>query len=101
MLTDKEVKHIAALARIKLTDKEEEHFKKDLSSILGYVETLNKVPTDNVEPLYQVTGIANATRVDETRNSFVMNDGLKRTLIEQAPGHEGDYIKVKAVLKAK
>lgn len=101
MLTDKEVKHIATLARIKLSEQEEEHFKKDLSSILGYVETLNKVPTDNVEPLYQVTGITNATRSDEPRGSFVMNDELKRTLIEQAPSHENDYIKVKAVLKAK
>lgn len=101
MLTDKEVKHIATLARIKLTEREEEHFKKDLSSILGYVETLNKVPTDNVEPLYQVTGIANATRVDQDRSSFVMNEALKHTLIEQAPEHDGDYIKVKAVLKAK
>lgn len=101
MLTDKEVKHIAALARIKLSEREEEHFKKDLSSILGYVETLNKVPTDNVEPLYQVTGIANAVRGDEPRGSFVMNGNLKRTLIEQAPAHEDDYIKVKAVLKAK
>jgi aspartyl-tRNA(Asn)/glutamyl-tRNA(Gln) amidotransferase subunit C len=101
MLTDKEVKHIATLARIALTEQEEEHFKKDLSSILGYVDTLGQVPTDNVEPLYQVTGITNAARSDEPRQEFVMNEELRQTLIEQAPAHDKDYIKVKAVLKAK
>lgn len=101
MLTDKEVKHIATLARIQLTEKEEEHFKKDLSSILSYVGTLNSVPTDNVEPLYQVTGLVNAARSDEPRQSFVMDERLRRTLIEQAPAHENGYLKVKAVLKAK
>jgi len=60
MLTDKEVKHIANLARIKISEKEEKSLKKDLSSILEYIEKLNEIDTTGVEPLYQTTGLVNS-----------------------------------------
>jgi len=99
MLTDKEVKHIAGLARIQLTESEQDKFKKDLSSILGYIDTLKKVDTESVEPLYQVTGLENAVRPDEPRNSFPMNEKLNELLIGQAPMKEEKFVKVKSVLK--
>jgi len=99
MLSDKDVQHIATLARIKLTSQEEEKFKKDLSSILDYIETLKRVDTERVAPLYQITGLENALRPDEPRPSFTMDEKLDRLLIGQAPDVRGHFVKVKPVLR--
>lgn len=98
MLTEKDVQHIAELARIKLTEKEKEKFKKELSSILDYVKKLNELDTERVEPLYQTTGIVNALREDKHRKDFEMNEDLNKKLIGQAPHRQDRFIKVKNVL---
>ncbi len=100
MLTDKELDHIAKLARIELSDTHREKFKKELSSIIGYIDQLNKVDTEGIEPLYQVTGLTNATRHDDHRGDFVMDAQLTEYLIGQAPASQERLVKVKAV-KAK
>lgn len=99
MLTDKEIKHIAQLARIEVDEKTEEKLKQELSSILGYIEKLNEVNTDSVQPLYQTTGLVNATRADEPRGDFAMTEELNEKLIGQSPHREGRFIKVRSVLK--
>lgn len=101
MLTDKEIKHIAELARIEISAKEEKNLKKDLSSILEYIDQLNEVDTDKVEPLYQTTGLVDSFRNDEPRGEFEMNEGLNEKLIGQAPEKEGRFVKVKSVLAHK
>jgi aspartyl-tRNA(Asn)/glutamyl-tRNA(Gln) amidotransferase subunit C len=99
MLTDEELKHIAKLARIELSEAEEQRFKKDLTSVLGYIDKLSEVDTSNVEPLFQVTGLSNAFRPDEPRKDFEMSEKLNELLIGQAPGKQGRFIKVKGALK--
>ena len=94
-----DIDKVANLARIKLTDKEKKSLSRDLSSILDYVDKLNQVESDKVEPLYQTTGLANAVRSDKTREEFMSPDSLKKYLIEQAPDHQDRLIKVKAILK--
>lgn len=94
----KTIKHIASLARIKLTEGEEEKMKNELSSILDYIEQLNKVDTSGVEPLFQTTGLINSMRSDENREEFKMNEDLISKLIGQAPNKENGFIKVKSVL---
>lgn len=101
MLTDAEVKHIASLARIKITEKEEKGLKKDLSSILEYIDKLNEVDTTEVEPLYQTTGLADSFRSDESRGEFEMDKNLNEKLIGQAPHRQDRFIKVKSVLERK
>jgi len=101
VITEKEVRHIASLARIKISEKEEKSLKKDLSSILEYIEKLNKVDTTGVEPLYQTTGLVNSMRPDESRGEFEMNDELDKKLIGQAPHKENRFVKVKSVLSHK
>lgn len=64
-LTQQQVRHIAKLARLKLSDEEVEKFSKELTSILGYIEKLNEVNTENVEPTAQVTGLHNVFRPDD------------------------------------
>lgn len=99
MLTDKDIEHIASLARIALTDTEREKFKKDLSSVLDYITVLNACRTEGIEPLIQVTGLTNAMRADEYRGDFPMTDQLFEHLVGQAPMREGRFVKVKTVLK--
>ncbi len=101
MLTDKEVKHIAGLARIKISDEEEQSLKKDLSSTLEYIDQLNEIDTSNVEPLYQTTGLVDSFRSDEPREEFKMDENLNDKLIGQAPHKEDRFIKVKSVLSHK
>src|SRR3990167_5447684 len=101
MLTDKEVRHIAELARIKISEKEEKGLKKDLSSILEYIDKLNEVDTAGIEPLYQTTGLVDSFRTDEPRGEFEMDDNLNEKLIGQAPHKEGRFVKVKSILSHK
>ncbi|MBX4211380.1 MAG: Asp-tRNA(Asn)/Glu-tRNA(Gln) amidotransferase subunit GatC [Candidatus Yanofskybacteria bacterium] len=99
MLTDKEVQKIADLARIKLTDQEKEKLPQELSSILDYINQLNEVDTEGIEPLYQTTGLENFFRADEDRKSFPMTEELSELLVGQAPHKEERFVKVKTVLK--
>ncbi|MBI4158600.1 MAG: Asp-tRNA(Asn)/Glu-tRNA(Gln) amidotransferase subunit GatC [Candidatus Yanofskybacteria bacterium] len=99
MLSDKEIQHIAQLARIKLTEKEKDKFKKELSLILDYVKKLNELDTDRIQPLYQTTRIVNALRPDEHRKDFEMDKDLNEKLIGQAPSRQDRFIKVKSVLR--
>jgi aspartyl-tRNA(Asn)/glutamyl-tRNA(Gln) amidotransferase subunit C len=101
MLTDKDISHVAALARIELDDAMRERVKNDLQSILEYIEVLNRVTTDDVVPLYQVTGQVNRTRADDHRGVFPMDEELVKLLVGQAPGHENGFIKVKSVMEKK
>lgn len=97
MLTKEQVDHIAVLARIELDDAMRERMKKDLSSILGYVDQLSRVDTSGVEPLYQVTGLENQTRADEHRNDWPMDAKLSELLVGQAPHQHERSVKVKSV----
>ena len=99
MLTEKEVDHIAQLARIKLTDKEKDKFKNELSSILDFVKKLNELDTENIEPIYQTTGIINALRPDEHCKDFEMDEKLNKNLIDQAPSRQDRFVKVRSVLR--
>jgi aspartyl-tRNA(Asn)/glutamyl-tRNA(Gln) amidotransferase subunit C len=63
------VRHIAKLARLRLTDSEVEKLAPQLSSILNYFEKLNEVDTEGIEPTAQVGGLRNRFREDEIRPS--------------------------------
>lgn len=65
MLNDDQVKHVAKLARIKLTDEEVKKFGKQLSAVLNYMEILNEVDTKGVPETSQVTGLTNVMEKDE------------------------------------
>lgn len=95
-LTKQEVEHIAALARLELTEKEKEKFAIQLSSILGYVEKLKKVDLSKVLPTAQVTGLQNVTRPDEVKKC---DEETMKKLIEAAPERVDNLVKVKAVFE--
>lgn len=93
------VKHIAKLARLGITEQEEEKFQKELSSILDYVGELNKVDTEGVEPLSGGTDLINVFREDEAEKKTTERKLLeKEKLLAQAPETKDGYVKVKAIL---
>ena len=94
-ITKEQVDHIAKLARLKLTDAQEEQMAKEMGSILSYIEKLNEVDTTGVEPTAQVTGLLNVFRNDV----FGEQLGNPGDLIAAAPDHEGRYVKVKEVFE--
>lgn len=92
-LSHDQVRHIAQLARLNLTDEEIDKFSGQLSNIFEYVEQLNEVDTEGVEPTSQVTGLENVTREDEV-STFCD----PQALLECSPlPVEKDQIKVKSV----
>jgi aspartyl-tRNA(Asn)/glutamyl-tRNA(Gln) amidotransferase subunit C len=93
-LTLTEVKRLAALSRLQLTDEEAASFLQELNAILGYVEKLSSVDTTGVEPTAQVTGLKNVMRPDEP----IDYGSSPEELLKNAPAQQDGYIKVKKVL---
>ena len=75
-LTHDQVRHIAKLARLRLSEAEVTTFAKELTSILGYVEILGEIDTKNVIPTAQVTGQTNVLRPDVIRQQGTSPDAL-------------------------
>lgn len=78
-LSASDVRHIAKLARLTLSDAEVEKFSKEMTSILEYVSQLQKVDTSNVEPTEQVTGQVNSLREDTITPILATPDALLAT----------------------
>lgn len=72
-----DIAHIAKLANLKLTSSEEKAFAKQLGEVVSYFSKLNKVNTDKVEPISQITGLVNVSRQDEAKPSLSQGDALK------------------------
>lgn len=92
MISPKEVQHIAALARLGITKKEEGKFRKDLSAILDYIAKLKKVDIAETPATSHPLLIKNVFRKDEAESK-------NRHLTELAPETEDNYIKVRSILK--
>lgn len=93
-LTRDAVLKLAHLSRLKLNDEEIERFRVELSSILDYVQMLDKVDVKGLEPTYQVTGLKNVMRSDEIKNY----QAKPAALLKGAPAVEKNQFKVKRVL---
>lgn len=83
-ISTEDVKYVAALAKIAITDDEAAKFTKELDAILGYVQQLDAVDTTGLQPTYQVTGLTSVMRPDElidyhtTRNDLLKNAARTR-----------------------
>lgn len=78
-LTEKDVRYVADLAHLELTEEEVRKFLPQLDSILQYVEKLNELDTSQIEPMAQVTypNSKNAAlREDTTRPGFTQEEAL-------------------------
>jgi len=92
---DKEqVRKVAKLSRLELTEAEVEEFAGQLSAIVGYVEKMNELDTGDVEPLAHCLPISNVFREDEVKESL----GTEQVLAN-APQRDGDFFKVPKILE--
>jgi len=93
MISKEEVKHIAKLARLGLTETEIGKFQKELSLILDYIEKLKELDVSDVKPTSHSIEMENITRKDEPRPE----KERAGTLLESAPETKNGYIKVKSI----
>ena len=93
-VTDKEVRHVAKLARLALGEEEIARMVPELNNILGWVEQLAEVDTDGVEPLTAV--IANELRLRDD----VVNDGdVRDDILANAPDAQHGFFAVPKVIE--
>lgn len=81
-----DVQKLAQLSALTLTGDQEEAMASDLTEILAYVEQLNEVDTNGVEPTYQVNGLENVTREDEIIDYGVSQADLLKNASRQQNG---------------
>ncbi len=79
-ITDELIEYLQQLGRIRLTQEEQEKTKKDLGSILGYIDKLNELDTEGVEPMSHAFGRTNVFRED-----VVTNDAMVDEVLSNAP----------------
>ncbi len=94
MLTPDEVRHVAMLARLGLTDAEVETMRSQLAELLNYIAMLGEVDTSTVEPTAQVLAQANVMRADEARPSLTLQE-----VLSNAPRKEEAFFRVPAVME--
>lgn len=92
-VTRKDVEYIASLARLKFKDDEIENFTHQLNEILNYVEKLNELDTENVEPLSHPNEAGNVFRNDIKKESTSTKEALKN-----APDSTEQFFKVPKVI---
>lgn len=93
IIDEKQVRAVAKLSRLDLTNDEVEVFSRQLSAILEYVEKLNELDTTNVEPLAHCLPVSNIFREDKIKESL----GVEKTLAN-APQRDGEFFKVPKIL---
>ena len=95
MITKKKVENIAKLARLGLSEIEKEKFSKELSAILEFINKLNEINVNKIEPTAQVTGLENVSRKD---SSIKKTKEETDKLLSLSPDTKDRHVKVKAIL---
>ncbi|HBK88848.1 MAG: Asp-tRNA(Asn)/Glu-tRNA(Gln) amidotransferase subunit GatC [Cyclobacteriaceae bacterium] len=85
---------IAHLARLEFDEQDAQKMMDDMTAIVSWVEQLNEVPTDGVEPLTTMSHEVNALREDHVQPALDRAEALR-----QAPQHDGQHFRVPKVLE--
>lgn len=88
-----DISHVAKLANLPLTDEEKKKFESQLEETIQYIEGLNEVDTEGIEPTSQVTGLENVLREDEIKPSLSQEQALSN-----AKSTHNGLFKVKGIL---
>ena len=92
-ITKENVLHVAGLARLELSEDEVKKYETELNDVLKFMDKLNELDTDGVEPSTHVLDISNVFRDDVVEESFDVED-----ILSNAPDREDDYFKVPSIL---
>lgn len=95
-IDDKLLDKLADLSRLKFEGEARAAIQKDLKRMLNFVDKLNEVDTNGVEPLIYMTDEPLALRKDEVKNQVTQKEALSN-----APSSDSDYFKVPKVLEKK
>ncbi len=90
----KTIKHISKLARISVDDQKASKLTNDLNSIFDFIEKLNELETDNVEPLTSVAETTLKLRTDEVKSK-----DIREQIIKNSPQDNEDYFVVPKVIE--
>jgi len=90
----KTVKHISKLARISIEDEKAKKLAGDLNSIFEFIEKLNKLDTDKVEPLTSIAETTLQLRIDEVKSKNIRDQILKNS-----PDENKDFFVVPKVIE--
>ncbi|MYE26021.1 MAG: Asp-tRNA(Asn)/Glu-tRNA(Gln) amidotransferase subunit GatC [Chloroflexi bacterium] len=92
-LTADDVRAIADLARLELSEDDVARYQRQLSDILDYFQKLEELDTSHIDPTSSVLPLANVMRADEARPALSVEDALAN-----APDSDGEQFRVRAVL---
>ncbi len=92
-VTRKDVEYIASLSKVKFEENELDNFTHQLNDILAYVEKLNELDTENVEPLSHPVENKNIFREDELKPSISTEEALKNS-----PSKTEEFFRVPKVI---
>ena len=90
----KTIKHISKLSRISVDEKRAEKLAGDLNSIFEFIEKLNELKTDNVEPLTSVAATSLKLRPDEVKSK-----NIREQIVKNSPQDNEDYFVVPKVIE--
>ena len=93
-VNNKLIQDIAKLSKLKFDDSAEEKMKADLEKMLDFVDKLNEIDTEGIDPLIYMSEEVNVLREDKVTEATSQEDALKN-----APSKDSDYFKVPTVLK--
>jgi aspartyl-tRNA(Asn)/glutamyl-tRNA(Gln) amidotransferase subunit C len=93
-ISEEQVKHVAHLARLAVTEEEVTKFTKQLDAIITFAEQLNELDTDNVEPTTHVLKMRNIMRKDVAEKGLPVEEVLKN-----APDHQAGQVRVPTILE--
>ena len=97
MKIDKDtVDKIAHLARLEFNDADKEEIIKDMNNMLAFVEKLNELDTEGIEPLVYMTD-----ETDHLRDDIAKLEITQKEALQNAPKHDSDYFKVPKVVEKK
>ncbi len=89
----KQIEQVASLSRIRLSDEEKDIFREQLTDILVYIEKLNELNTDGVQPMAYATSLKNVFRDDKQKSSFA-----RQEILELSPSSANGFFKVPKIL---
>lgn len=92
-ITEEIVDHIAHLARLEFEGEAKTEIKQDLENIISFMEVLQQVDTDEVEPLVFMSDEINRLREDEAKVTLTHQE-----ILHNAPKKDSDYFRIPKVL---
>ena len=93
-ITKEQVEHVAKLARLAITEEEKATFSEQLSSILTYVEQLNRLDTSKVEPTSHVISMQNVFREDRVKDCLPREE-----VLAGAPDASEEFFRVPRIIE--